>query len=470
MSRLPILSCLAFMGFVLDAQALDVHGKVTNQSGKALVNAIVKLIPRGISDTTAADGLYSISTTTSIDRSLLPSSRDVSFRNGVLELNLRSDAPVKVDIFDTKGGRIHSETFQSAARGVYRMDLARRIQGNKILLITVAVDNSVATFRYASLSEGSGTVASFSEIGGGLARVAAATDSIVVSAKGYTTKTVAVTSESATVDVVLDTILTSGGYALKNSPVPTSGCGKSTVKSGTYKMDNRDYTVDVPANYDPNKPSRLIFGMHCMGSSRQGVINDQYYQLKPRDTDKNTIFVAMQGESNGTWQQGINDHKYFENIHKYLTANLCIDSSRVFSVGFSFGAMFTNSLSRNHQGILRAVVTYSPADYNIYLPPTTIDAPIGYMTTVGLSDNTCPPKTGRSCKDLKVQHNKCTVPATVPETSTGSGTHLCYDYQGCPNYPVKFCTFDGGHDDRPKDRNQGQTWVHDLSWKFLSQF
>jgi predicted esterase len=243
------------------------------------------------------------------------------------------------------------------------------------------------------------------------------------------------------------------------------------VKSGNYKMMNRDYTVDVGANYDANKPSRLVFAMHCMGSSRQGVINDQYYyQLKPKDTDKNTIFVAMQGESDGTWQQGANDHKMFEDIHKHLSANMCIDSSRVFSVGFNFGAMFTNSLSRNHQGLLRAVVTFAPADYNIYLPPTTIDAPIGAMITVGLGDGTCPPKTARSCRDLKVKHNKCTVPATVTETTTGSGTHVCYDYQGCGNYPVKFCTFDGGHDDRPKDRNASATWTLPLAWDFIKQF
>lgn len=472
MSRLSIAAIVSAMGVLAPVGAAVLQGKITNQSGRALNQAIVKLIPQGISDTTSADGMYSISTgPTSIGRPLVPSNRDVSFRDGVLELTLRSAAPVTVEIFDTKGGMIHSEAFQSASRGVYRMDVAGRTQGNKMLLVKVTIEGSAVVYRYASLSEGGASaVASFAEVGGGLARVAAATDSIVVSAKGYKTRTVAAPSLDATLNVTLDTILTTGGYELKNNPVPTSGCGKSTVKSGTYKMMNRDYTVDVPANYDPNKPSRLIFGMHCMGSSRQGVINDQYYQRKPRDTEKNTIFVAMQGESNGTWQQGINDHKMFEEIHKHLSANLCIDSSRVFSVGFSFGAMFTNSLSRNHQGILRAVVTYSPADYNIYLPPTTIDAPIGYMSTVGLSDGTCPPATGRSCKDLKVKHNKCTVPATVPEATKGSGGHVCYDYQGCPNYPVKFCTFDGGHDDRPKDRNQGTTWVHDLTWTFLKQF
>jgi hypothetical protein len=51
------------------------------------------------------------------------------------------------------------------------------------------------------------------------------------------------------------------------------------------------------------------------------------------------------------------------------------------------------------------------------------------MGTVGTDDGTCPPKTGRDCRNLKVHDNKCIVPATVPETTSGSGTHVIYDYQ-----------------------------------------
>lgn len=55
-------------------------------------------------------------------------------------------------------------------------------------------------------------------------------------------------------------------------------------------------------------------------------------------------------------------------------------------------------------------------------------------------------------------------------TTKGSGKHVCCDYQGCTNYPVKFCTFDGGLDDRPKDSGASTTWTHDLTWSFLKQF
>jgi len=100
---------------------------------------------------------------------------------------------------------------------------------------------------------------------------------------------------------------------------------------------------------------------------------------------------------------------------------------------------------------------------------TTTLEPIAFTGTVGLSDGTCPPKTGRDCRNPKVTDNKCTVPATVPETTTGSGTHVVYDYSGCGNHPVRWITFDGVHDDYPKDKNQSATWMPAQTWSFINQ-
>ena len=52
---------------------------------------------------------------------------------------------------------------------------------------------------------------------------------------------------------------------LKNAPVPSAGCGKELgdFKSGTYTMESaglaRQYTIDIPDNYDKNTSYRLIF-------------------------------------------------------------------------------------------------------------------------------------------------------------------------------------------------------------------
>jgi len=72
--------------------------------------------------------------------------------------------------------------------------------------------------------------------------------------------------------------------------------------------------------------------------------------------------------------------------------------------------------------------------------------------------------------NLKVTDNKCTAPATVPETTSGSGSHVVYDYQGRGNHPVRWITFDGVHHDYPKDSGGSTTWVPAQTWSFINQF
>jgi poly(3-hydroxybutyrate) depolymerase len=233
---------------------------------------------------------------------------------------------------------------------------------------------------------------------------------------------------------------------------------------------SREYIISIPTNYDASKPYRLVFGMHCMGSSDTQCANsDQYYRLKPLDTGNTTIFVAPQGYTDSSpWRGGDNkDHVFFEDMVKLFESELCIDTSRIFVVGFSFGAMFTNSLAQTHQDIVRGVVVYATADYNIYFPTNT-GKPLAYFGVHGTADGTCPITSGRSSKDRFVKNNGCTQPSSVPEAT--SSTHVCYDYD-CPSgYPVKWCTHNGGHTDLPMDPGQSKSWDIDLTWKFITQF
>ena len=58
---------------------------------------------------------------------------------------------------------------------------------------------------------------------------------------------------------------------LKNEPTPSAGYGKELgdFKSGTYTIESaglsRQYTIDIPKDYDKNKTYRLICAMHMMG-------------------------------------------------------------------------------------------------------------------------------------------------------------------------------------------------------------
>jgi poly(3-hydroxybutyrate) depolymerase len=276
-----------------------------------------------------------------------------------------------------------------------------------------------------------------------------------------------------------------------NPPGPSIGCGKDlgSLKSGIYSITSaglsRRYVIDIPANYDKNHPYRLIFGMHCNCGTMYSVRSEKFYEIKRCADSANVpcIFVAPSAYATNYdsasigcpgWNQSEKDHTFFDDMLALFKSELCVDTTRVFSGGFSYGAMFSNSLAQNHQKVLRGVIIYEGANVNIYVP-NNIGLPIAYMGLVGLSDGTCTPAMGRACRDTAVKYNGCTVPSTVPETKTGSKTHVIYDYQGCPNYPVKWCTFDGDHqwaeyDGVSSGWDPAKTWTAEVAWHFIYQF
>jgi hypothetical protein len=271
-----------------------------------------------------------------------------------------------------------------------------------------------------------------------------------------------------------------------------------TITSGGT---NREYVIDIPADYDPTLPYRLIFSWHQAYGSDIGnatgkapasagpnfdATNYAYYGLRREATAANqpSIFVAPKGSGNIPWDF-TRDSVLFDDLLALIDANLCIDDSRVFATGFSFGAMMTYALSITRQTKLRAVVAMAAANYNLTGEPTDSNAaPIAYMGTVGMSDGTCPyissdtNKTGgKWCAITHAQDNGCTIPATIPTTTVGSESYLCYDFQGCKaGYPVKMCTFDGAHtpasvDDMTSTGDDGlNAFIPPLAWKFIAQF
>ena len=145
--------------------------------------------------------------------------------------------------------------------------------------------------------------------------------------------------------------------------VPSKGCRReiSLPKTGSFEFSwskgKRTIRIDVPDNYDNQKPYKLIFGMQCAGGWAGGVQQEGYYGLKPLDTEKTCIFVAPEGNGNTLpWDEDA--YVLFDELLEYLKNELCIDTTRVFSTGFSYGAMFSNGLAWNHQKVLRAVAVY----------------------------------------------------------------------------------------------------------------
>lgn len=483
-----------FAGLTARAQSINLHGTVTNSGGQGIAGAIVTLVGQNLKDTTDSKGAYAItSNTIAVSPQSVLHDGNIALNRGVLELHLASPAPVKIEVFDISANLLKEKTFLEAPAGEFRWNINEEIRSANILTVRAIVGGRVSTFRYFPLSGEGYSAKPSAELsfpGNALAKAMAAVASLEFKASGYATKVTEVSSYTETVDVSLATSTTTDRWGgLKNAPIKSAGCGKAlgTIsKSGTYHITsgNRgDYIIDIPSGYDKDTPYRLIFGMHCMGGTAARVAAadngddlSAYYSLKTQAAKDNipAIYVAPQGNSDGTWNAG-SDPKFFTDILDLIEANMCVDTTRVFVTGFSFGAMFSYALSLAYPERIRAVATYAPANFNFNPQPTNRKIPIAYYQTTGTTDDRCPwvssdaQKTGgKYCLKQHVEDNGCTV--TDPKLAT-SGTHVTTEFAGCnPGYPVKFSSFQGGHQAMASDPNSRDNWIEVEAWQFFKQF
>ncbi|WP_426513234.1 lectin [Dactylosporangium sp. McL0621] len=290
---------------------------------------------------------------------------------------------------------------------------------------------------------------------------------------------------AALVAAAVGIVVGAPGSALPSAYAATAGCGHApTLASGTHTISssgqNRSYILRVPANYDSNHAYRLIFGFHWNGGTANGVdsggtdgYNWSYYGLRrlSDNAGNGTVFVAPQGLNNGWANSGGQDVTFVDDMLRQLESGLCIDTTLVFSSGFSYGGAMSYALACARPTVFRAVAVYSGANLSGCAGGTQ---PVAYIGMHGLRDNVLNIASGRSLRDTFVRNNGCT-PQNPPEPASGSLTHVVTAYSGCrAGYPVVWAAFDGaGHDPGPIDGctcDGWMTWTKDLVWSFFTQF
>lgn len=494
MQTTKTLSLVLSLGALAQAQTINLRGKVTTSGGQGISGAIVTLVGQDLKDTTDANGAYAITRNSAAISPNLPLHENIVFNRGVLELHLAAPAFVKIEIFDLTANLLKEKTFPEVPAGEFHWNMNKDFGAANLLIVRATIGGHVSTFHYSPLLSGRYSVKSSAEHSfpdNALARTkaGAAVGSLEFKATGYATKVVDISSYEETVNVSLGTVDRWGG--LNNPPIKSTGCGKALgalPKSGTYKIatvqGRGEFIIDIPASYDKDKPYRLVFGNHCMGGSaarvaeaEKGTQGDDlsgFYSIKTMMAKDNipAIYVAMQGDGGGTWNAP-NDLKFWSDVLVHVESNLCVDTTRVFVAGFSFGAMFSYALSLEYPERIRAVATYAPANWNFY-QPTNRHIPVAYYQTTGTNDGTCSwinndgQKTGgKYCLLQHVQDNGC---SGDPKIATGS-THVTTEFTGCKDgYPVKFGSFVGGHQAVHSDPGANFSWIEKETWAFFKQF
>ena len=460
MQKTLILALMA--AWSAHAQQAHVRGKVADGAGNALANAIVEIVKLKLKDTTGADGAFSISgAVTALRGSALPPSGAISFDKGVLSLALGKPSRLKIEIFDAKGNLSHRENHREASAGSYRLDLRGKLPADRLSIVRASLGDEARTFQYLpSISYQARADASMnasSPSGARLAKVSSAVDSLKVAAPGFAARTVALSTYDTTVNVTV------GGAQGDAS----AGCGSgSPLKTGNFTESingvNRKWMLDVPANYaaDAGKPYRLIFVWHPLGGSGSQVVSGGYNGLKAL-AGGTAIFATADGlqgsnsETSGTgwWNANGGDMKLVRAMLDRINGGLCVDRTRIFSTGFSFGGMMSYTLPFEFDEF-RAV---APCSGKTGVIPYTekFTRPVPILAFHGDADDFVATNLGKAFFDKYAARNTC---GTQTQAVAPNG---CAQYQGC-SAPSTWCLFKGGH----------TTWSEEPAaiWKFFSQF
>ena len=200
------------VGLAMSAETINLRGKVTNQDGKAVKGAIIKLAAKDLVDTTDDQGKFAFSVEVSARERLnnMPDREKVTIEKGSVMFSLTKAELVKIEVFDMSGNLLKKELNHYASAGEYRYNLSFKPSAAGMAAVRVSIGGKSTTFRYLLSSNKNYIVTSASSAMPtpvrGLAKIKAAVDTISVSATGYVTKVVPVNSYDDELNVTIDSI------------------------------------------------------------------------------------------------------------------------------------------------------------------------------------------------------------------------------------------------------------------------
>jgi poly(3-hydroxybutyrate) depolymerase len=219
------------------------------------------------------------------------------------------------------------------------------------------------------------------------------------------------------------------------------------------KIGNRGFAMRLPDNYDKNKPYWLIFGFHWNGGNSKEVDSggSNGYTMAHFGLQKlsknGAIFVAPDGLNAGWANSGGQDLKFVDDMVKLIEENYCVDTSRLYANGFSYGGGMTYAIACARAKVFRGVAIYDGA---VLSGCEGGNDPVAYWQMAGLEDYTCTIGMATPMRDRFVKNNGCTVqnPPQPPKAPPylNPGGHVCTTYSGCSSgHPVRWCVHQSGH-------------------------
>jgi poly(3-hydroxybutyrate) depolymerase len=488
MYRYLLCSLVVLLSITINAQTINLRGKISSKSGSSVSNAIITLVKQGLKDTTSSDGKYSITkSSTSVLPQLLPQNRILSIDRGSLQLSLPEPSLVHIAVFDINGNLLKREPTQNVPAGFYRYNIEDGITSTRVLLIKATIGNDEVTFRHIPVNVGKYNLSNIIKLqnpsSGTLAKITAIDDTLKISAPGFSLKVMSISSYEQELDITLDSV------SIGNAG-PSAGCGKTTTLKGQSELKitsggkERSYVIRIPDDYDNNHPYRFIVSIHPLTGYAVDVANQKGYEYdglwnlaNPKNGKGTTIFASPQGLKSkimggnytGWSNPGGEDVEFIRSIITKYENELCIDTTRIFAEGFSMGGSMSYALACALPGKIRAVAVHSGGPMSGC--DSTVRGPVAYFMTHGNLDSVCVyPDYGVSIAQDIASVNGCkkfNIANELKPTDASGKTPVCASFQDCKTgYPCRACIFAGKH--VPNPGNNG--WVADSSWKWFLQF
>ncbi len=256
------------------------------------------------------------------------------------------------------------------------------------------------------------------------------------------------------------------------------GCSRQAGQVGVVSLkilvgtQPRTFLVQVPTAYVPSTAYPLVFVFHGRGgNSRQSYAWGLQNAAGASDAG---IFVFPDGinfQNEGVgWDDRVDGHDlpFFDGMMSELGARYCIDTTRVFVAGFSWGGDFAVALACHRGDRIRAVAANSTNDeykdttnYLTYagLPCATHRPPAIRFEHAERGDSEYPAPDFATTSQLFRHLNSCA--ATSENTRSSSSRMSCVSFNSCSS-PYVECSFDEhiGHVLPPN-------WPQD-TWDFFS--
>jgi poly(3-hydroxybutyrate) depolymerase len=129
------------------------------------------------------------------------------------------------------------------------------------------------------------------------------------------------------------------------------------------------------------------------------------------------------------------DLAFFDAMVSEVSAAYCVDPSRIFAAGHSYGAYMTNVVGCQRGDVVRAIAAVSGGALG-----GTCRRPLPVWLAHGDADQVVPQSEGIAARDQWRATNGCSS-NSVPTTPAP-----CVSYVGCAaDAPVTWCSFSGNH-------------------------